>query len=152
MPSENGWRERHYALLSIWNLNANGCVAPSPSSSGMHPKLFTFNVQREGEKLFGKHAVACINLLKNLFLFQLSFKWKCKFLLFCNFGSIWFCMKAELSMVPHWNWPQGNNNRQLTCSRLIINSFRSNMLIVFGFTAFARFYFVALLSYQKENI
>lgn len=36
--------------------------------------------------------------------------------------------------------------------RLIINSFRSNMLIVSEFTVLIPFYFVVSLSYQKENV
>jgi hypothetical protein len=58
-----------------------------------------------------------------------------EFLLLCNFCSIChrivrWCLQA---IMPHLNWPQ-DTAPELTCSRLIINSFRSNMLIVSGFT------------------
>lgn len=85
------------------------------------------------KKLFVKHAVACINLQKNLCLFRsrnVNFYYS---VISVPHGMSRLAVASSDSATSKL---AAGRKQQLTCSRLIINSFRSNMVIVFGFTAF----------------
>lgn len=82
-------------------------------------------------------------------------EWKCKFLLFCNFCSIWQREKPQ-AIVPHRNWPQDKTTTTthvLTPHYQFISIKYVNSFRVYGFRLFFMFRGAdASLSYQKENI